>query len=45
MSLHGRIIGEKIGREGVKGSNQWSSVVINIGIFFVQQQRGKEGEQ
>lgn len=45
MSLHGRIIGEKIGGEGVKGSNQWSSVVIHMGIFFVQQQPRKGGEQ
>jgi len=45
MSLHGRIMGEKIGKEGVKGSHQWSSVAIHIRIFFVQQQPGKGGEQ
>lgn len=34
MSLHGRIIGEKIGGEDVKGSHQWSSVLIHMGNFF-----------
>lgn len=46
MSLHGRMFGEKIGREDIKGSHQWNSAVIHIGIFFcVQQLSGKGGKQ
>lgn len=41
MSLYGWIIGKKLEREGVKGSHQWSSSVIYILTFFVQQLPGK----
>lgn len=45
MSLHGRMIDEKIGREAVRGSHQWNSTVIHIGIFFCVQQLPGKGEK
>lgn len=45
MSLHGRMIDEKIGREAVRGSHQWNATVIHISIFFCVQQLPGKGEK